>query len=243
MSNRQIYIEAYSKFIFYKYIYKIFLEQKYIEYFSKYDIEKMELIYQAMILDKELENKFIYGINSEFNHLKFMGFLAKNEYLNLENKILNMKNKSLNYKTNLRYVERILNDKFMENTKILIDKFDPFLNEGDNIEVVWNTILYSFDTGQIEVIFDSFLKFSEIENVKQKRITSEKLNEKLEEIDKKIEALNDMFPFNVENNILSKNEINKKIEEIKTEIKKSDKALKNITNMYLYVNEYNGLEN
>ncbi|MFM1538097.1 hypothetical protein ABGF32_07830, partial [Helcococcus ovis] len=139
--------------------------------------------------------------------------------------------------------ERILNDKFMENTKILIDKFDPFLNEGDNIEVVWNTIMYSLDTGQIEVIFDSLLKFSEIENVKQKRITSEKLNEKLEEIDKKIEALNDMFPFNVENNILSKNEINKKIEEIKTEIKKSDKALKNITNMYLYVNEYNGLEN
>lgn len=242
MSNRQVYIEAYSKFIFYKYVYKNFLEQKYIEHFSKYEIKKMELIYQSMILDKEIENKFIYGIDTEFNHLKFTEILAKSEYLNLKKKISNMQYDQNMVSYYLKDIENRLNNDFMDMLKALIDKCDPFINKGRYTETMWNMIKFAVENGQFEVLYDSFMKLNKMD-ISKKRLSSKDLSEKIKYFDSEMAKIEELFPFNMEDILSSKRAINNKIEEIKTEIKKSDKALKHITNMYLYVNEYNGLEN
>ena len=242
MSNRQLYIEKYAQYLFYKYIYKVFLENKYIEYFSEYEIKKMELIHESMIIDKELENKFIYGIHEEYNHFKFMNFLAKREYSNLQKKISRLKNKRDNFNVYLKDIRQLLNNEFLDKLKILIDKYDPFINKEQYTETAWNMIKYSIETVQFEIIFDSFSKLGDLEFSKS-RLSAKDLSEKIKYFDTQMDNMTELFPFNVEDTISSKKEINKKIKEIKSEIKKSDKALKHITNMYLYVNEYNGLEN
>lgn len=243
MSEKKKYINKLTEYFFYKYIYSIFLENKYIANFAKYEIEKMESIYQSFLYDKAIENRFIYGyinpnISNEFNTI-----MAKEEYKDLENQISLLKTKS-NGSSGVRdYIKEILDRGILSKISTIIENEDPYLN-GNQDTKIWNKFLNALEEANFEKIFkiakNYEKRFEEEDNIID--FVPRDINEKIYYYENKILELYQFFPFNEEKNMYSKKDINDKINEIKKQTLKSKETLKRITNVYLYTDNNNGLE-
>ncbi|WP_282925759.1 hypothetical protein [Helcococcus kunzii] len=243
MSEKKKYINKLTEYFFYKYIYSIFLENKYIANFAKYEIEKMESIYQSFLYDKAIENRFVYGyinpnISNEFNTI-----MAKEEYKDLENQISVLKTKSNSSSGVRNYIKKILDRGILSKISTIIENEDPYIT-GKQDTKTWNKFLNALEEGNFEKIF-KIAKNCDNEFEEDYYfidLVPRDINEKIYYYENKILELYQYFPFNEEKNMYSKKDINDKINEIKKETLKSKETLKRITNVYLYTDNNNGLE-
>lgn len=232
------YIEVYSRYLFYKYIYADFLEAKYVSNFAKYEIEKMENIYETLLFDKAIESRFIYGISYGTLGVDLERALAQQEYQDLENKISNLKNKDKKSSAVLSEIKNYLDKGMLSNIETIVEKCDPFLYP-DMDPYNWNLFIRTMRDKEYRWIADQAKYLTLIDSAKvSKNIDVES---EISKIEQKINDMYQYYPFNQENLFSSKESINKKISEIKEETQKSKETLKRIANVYLFTNDFTGL--
>lgn len=243
MNDKREYINKLTEYFFYKYIYSIFLENKYISNFAEYEIEKMESIYETFLYDKAIENRFVFGYISQNIPNEFNTILAKEEYKDLAKQISTLKRKSGSSSSKISYIKEILDRGILEKISKIIENVDPILTGDDNTQK-WNDMVYSLENRNFEEIFKMADNFDTkiIENKNIIEFVPKDITEKTFYYESKILELFQFFPFNEEKNLYSKKNIKEKINEIKDETLKSKETLRRITNVYLYTDDVNGLE-
>lgn len=236
--EKREYINVLTEYLFYKYIYSIFLEEKYISNFAKYEIEKMENIYETFIYDTAIENRFIYGMSFSNVDTGLENALAKEEYRDLQNQINTLKQKKEHNSKNLNTIKNILDRGIISIMQKTIRNYDPYLNYDLDTNKEWNLFIKALRNKNFEYIFE----IENIDNLEKNIKLPSDINHQVLIYEDKILELFQFFPYNMEKTLSSKSNINQKIKEIKEEILKSKETLRRITNVYLYTDDVKGLE-
>lgn len=207
-----------------------------MDHFGQYELEKMKSIYEAVIINKRVENSFIFG---ELDYPEYVDYLAKKEYSDLDRQIRELKYKlSHNKEEEERLEELIKKSELKDQLYFIIEKANPLLNTNSKAEEIWLDFLDLLKAGSLEELDGIYDRCKKIRSLKNKADNMEDLF--LEEIsytEKKMEELDQYFPFNQEKIFRDEELIREKTRSIKEDMLSAQENVEKMYDVLLYTSQ------
>lgn len=226
------YIDEKSQYLFNKHFYKLILEKKYIENFGEIEIARMKNIYDAMVINKKLEEIFFTGGSDSIQEDILADYKARKEFFDLERQIQELEE---NVKTNskkLKNLELYYNKDIKSKFELIVKKASPYVNSSKKAKAIWEKFTEAIATQNWKRIFRLALDANELRIYKAK-FTEEELQETIKEIQDARTTVRHRHPFNIEETLIDEETLKIRKDEEKNNLKTMKESYSKIADIYL----------
>lgn len=230
------FIEGHYDYLYTKYIYKRVLEKEYMDHFGQYELDKMKSIYEAVLVNKKVENSFVFG---EMEYPAYIDYLAKKEYSDLARQIRELRYSLAHNKEEAERLNDYINKSSLkQDLYLIIERANPSLNTNRKAEEIWIELLQVLEAGDFSKIEDLKARAKKIRLLKNKQENLEEILESdLAYLEKEKKELGRYFPFNQEEIFQDEKLIQEKTRAIKEDVLSAKESVEKMYDLLLYTSQ------
>lgn len=236
MSFKEKYINVHAQYIYNKYFEARLYEEKYIKEFADSEIQRMQYIYDYLVIDSKISDHFIF---QDEKYVSNMGDVQSYiDYYDLYYRIKRLKSRKKLNDQNLKKSKEYIGKETLDKIRFIVEKSDPNINASKIAYNIWEEFIDNLEDGNIDIVESTYERTEKLRV--RKLDNNDNFYKELfyQEKDKLIE-LEDYFPNNLKKVFNSKEDVDEKHKEMEKDLKLSKASLNAIQTLYLqlYKNE------
>ncbi|MGF0039966.1 hypothetical protein ACQRBF_04205 [Peptoniphilaceae bacterium SGI.131] len=236
------YLDKVKEYTFYTFFYKRFLEEEYIKDFGSLQIKKMENIYESMVMDRKLEDSFIYGHMARPYQDQLSSFTARKELVDLENQIKILKDRLNKNRKSLDELKQVLAyDDFFSKLERVTLKTSPVFSRDKRANFMFESLYKALEKKDFSVIDRFYNKLDLFDN--EDYFDKELAELQIRNMEESLEKTLSLFPYSQEDMLTNRRAKSSKMKEVKGDIESSGENLTRLRNIYLHISSGSQFDN
>lgn len=225
------YIRLLSYLLYNKHFYKLILEKRYIENFGDIELSKMKNIYDAMIINKKLEESFSLENDNSVQYNNLIEYRARKEFFDLDRQIKELEAKISENSKKLKDLEFYLNKDIEYAFTVIVKKTNPYINKSKKAKEVWSEFLDALNQSNWKRIIRISNSISSLRVYKPD--LDVKLEDEIKKLNYQLVALKNRFPFTKIEVLKDENSIKDLKDQEKRDIRNMKESYERMTDIYL----------
>lgn len=225
------YIRLLSYLLYNKHFYKLILEKRYIENFGDIELSKMKNIYDAMIINKKLEESFSLENDNSVQYNNLIEYRARKEFFDLDRQIKELEAKISENSKKLKDLEFYLNKDIEYAFTVIVKKTNPYINKSKKAKEVWSEFLDALNQSNWKRIIRISNSISSLRVYKPD--LDVKLEDEIKKLNYQLVALKNRFPFTKIEVLKDENSIKNLKDQEKRDIRNMKESYERMTDIYL----------
>lgn len=225
------YIRLLSYLLYNKHFYKLILEKRYIENFGDIELSKMKNIYDAMIINKKLEESFSLENDNSVQYNNLIEYRARKEFFDLDRQIKELEAKISENSKKLKDLEFYLNKDIEYAFTVIVKKTNPYINKSKKSKEVWSEFLDALNQSNWKRIIRISNSISSLRVYKPD--LDVKLEDEIKKLNYQLVALKNRFPFTKVEVLKDENSIKDLKDQEKRDIRNMKESYERMTDIYL----------